>query len=103
MTAAERATADGRKTLMPPDFGVETVPDSGALELPIAPIDRIARLDIDDRYRVAMDARIALASLLEDEANTVAAAAAILAEHAGRRTIKGEDIEVYDELDPYFE
>jgi histone H3/H4 len=50
-----------------------------------------------------MDARIALASLLEDEANTVAAAAAILAEHAGRRTIKGEDIEVYDELDPYFE
>ncbi|MEF8975595.1 MAG: histone [Halapricum sp.] len=100
--AAERATADGRKTLMPGDFGVETVPDPDSLELPIAPVDRIARLDIDD-YRVAMDARVALASLLEDEADTVAAAAAILARHAGRRTVKGEDIERYDELGPYFE
>jgi histone H3/H4 len=100
--AAERATSDGRKTLMPSDFGVETVPDPDSLELPIAPVDRIARLDIND-YRVAMDARVALASLLEDEADTVAAAAAILARHAGRRTVKGEDIERYDELGPYFE
>ncbi|MEF8825365.1 MAG: histone [Halapricum sp.] len=100
--AAERATADGRKTLMSGDFGIETVPDPDSLELPIAPVDRIARLDIDD-YRVAMDARVALASLLEDEADTVAAAAAILARHAGRRTVKGEDIERYDELGPYFE
>ncbi|MCU4718831.1 NFYB/HAP3 family transcription factor subunit [Halobacteria archaeon HArc-curdl5-1] len=87
---------------MAEDFGVETVPDPDALELPIAPVDRIARLDVDD-YRVAMDARIALASLLEAEADTVAAAAAILARHAGRRTVKGEDIERYDELRPYFE
>lgn len=100
--AAERATANGRKTLMPGDFGAETVPDPDSLELPIAPVDRIARLDIDD-YRVAMDARVALASLLEDEADTVAAAAAILARHAGRRTVKREDIERYDELGPYFE
>ena len=100
--AAERATADGRKTLMAEDFGIETVPDPEDLELPIAPVDRIARLDIDD-YRVAMDARIALASLLEAEADTVAAAAAILARHAGRRTVKEADIERYDELGPYFE
>jgi histone H3/H4 len=100
--AAEAATADGRKTLMPADFGVETVPDSDALELPIAPVDRIARLDIDDRYRVAMDARIALASLLEDEADTVAEVAARLARHAGRRTVKRPDVELYDELQPHF-
>jgi len=102
--AADQATADGRKTLMPSDFGVDpdAVPDSDSLELPIAPVDRIARLDIDDRYRVAMDARIALASLLEAEADTVGGAAALLARHAGRRTIKRDDIETYDRLDPYF-
>jgi histone H3/H4 len=103
VAAAERATREGRKTLMPEDFGVESVPDSDELALPIAPVDRIARLDIDDSYRVAMDARIALASQLEAEADTVAATAAILARHAGRRTIKGEDIELYERLAPYFE
>jgi len=101
--AAERATADGRKTLMAEDFGVSSTPDKDALELPIAPIDRIARLDIDDNYRVAMDARIALADILEDYADDVAAAAADLARHAGRRTIKEEDVEAYFELAVYFE
>jgi histone H3/H4 len=96
--AAERATEDGRKTLMPADFGVERVVDRDDLELPIAPIDRIARLDIDDRYRVSMDARIALADVLEDYADNVAAAAATLARHADRRTIQAEDIETYFEL-----
>jgi histone H3/H4 len=93
--AAERATADGRKTLMADDFDVEKVIDRSALELPVAPIDRIARLDIDDRYRVSMDARIALADILEDYADNVAAAAAKLARHADRRTIQAEDIETY--------
>jgi len=101
--AAELADEEGRKTLMIGDFGAESVPDKDELTLPIAPVDRIARLDIDDRYRVAMDARIALASLLEAEADTVAATGAILARHAGRRTIKGEDIELYERLTPYFE
>jgi histone H3/H4 len=100
--AAEDATADGRKTLMPADFGVETVPDKDALELPIAPVDRIARLDIHDRYRVAMDARVALAADLEAHADDVAAAAARLARHAGRRTVKGEDVETYLELAQYY-
>jgi len=99
--AAEVATEDGRKTLMASDFGVEANLDKDDLELPIAPIDRIARLDIDD-YRVSMNARIALASLLESYADTVAAAAADLARHANRRTVKSEDVEAYYELQQYF-
>lgn len=96
--AAERATADGRKTLMAEDFGVQQVVDRDGLYLPVAPIDRIARLQIDDRYRVAMDARIALADILEDYANNVASAAVKLAHHADRRTVQAEDIETYFSL-----
>ena len=96
--AAERATADGRKTLMADDFGVEQVVDREELTLPIAPVDRIARLQIDDQYRVGMSARIALADILEEYADTVAAAAATLARHAERRTIQAEDIETYFHL-----
>ncbi len=101
--AAERAEADGRKTLMAEDFGHTAVPDKDDLDLPIAPVDRIARLDIDGRYRVAMDARVALAALLEVYATDVASAAAYLARHAGRRTIKGEDVQAYFELEEFFE
>jgi histone H3/H4 len=101
--AADRATDDGRKTLMAADFGVGSVPDKDDLVLPIAPVDRIARLDIDDRYRVAMDARVALATVLESYADDVAAAAAALAHHADRRTVKAEDIEAYFDLRQYFE
>ncbi|ELY64186.1 MULTISPECIES: histone family protein [Natronococcus] len=96
--AAERADADGRKTLMAEDFGVETVVDKEGLELPVAPVDRIARLEIDSRYRVSMDARIALADILEDYADNVARAAAVLARHADRRTITDDDIETYFSL-----
>lgn len=96
--AAKRATNDGRKTLMAEDFGVDTLPDKDDLELPIAPVDRIARLEIDDSYRVAMDARIALAAILEEYADEVAEAAATLARHADRRTIKAEDVETYFDL-----
>lgn len=93
--AAEEAAADGRKTLMASDFGVQQVVDRESLTLPLAPIDRIARLDIDDRFRVGMDARIALADILEDYADNVASAAATLARHADRRTVQAEDIETY--------
>ena len=96
--AAERATADGRKTLMAADFDVEQVVDRETLTLPVAPVDRIARSRIDDRYRVGMDARIALADILEDYADNVASAAATLAQHADRRTIQAEDIETYFDL-----
>jgi len=101
-TAAKEATRDGRKTLMPADFGVEHVSDKDGLELPVAPVDRIARLDIDDDYRVAMDARVALADLLESFADDVAAAAADLARHADRRTVKAADVETYFELAQYY-
>ncbi len=100
--AAEEATADGRKTLMPEDFGVEDARDKDELELPIAPVDRIARLDIDSRYRVAMDARVALADVLEQYADDVSAAAAELARHADRRPIKADDVEAYFELQRYY-
>lgn len=96
--AAERATADGRKTLMAEDFEVEAAIDKDDLELPVAPVDRIARLEIDDRYRVSMDARIALADILEDYADNVSRAAALLAQHADRRTITDDDIETYFSL-----
>ena len=93
--AAETAATAGRKTLMAEDFGVQQVIDREALTLPIAPVDRIARLEIDDSYRVSMDARIALADVLEGYADNVAHAAAILARHADRRTVQAEDIETY--------
>lgn len=96
--AAASANADGRKTLMAADFGVESVPAKDDVTLPIAPVDRIARLEIDDRYRVSMDARVALATLLEDHADAVADAAATLARHAGRRTVSERDVETYLEL-----
>lgn len=97
--AAKRATEDGRKTLMREDFDPsEPIPDADSLTLPIAPVDRIARLDIDDRYRVAMDARVGLTAILERWADTVATGAAILARHADRRTVLREDVETYFEL-----
>lgn len=99
--AAQQATDDGRKTLMAEDF--EGDGRKEALELPIAPVDRIARLDIDDRYRVSMDARVALAATLEEFGDDVASAAAVLARHADRRTVVAEDVEVYFELEPHFE
>jgi histone H3/H4 len=96
--AAEHATADGRKTLMAEDFGVEQVVDREDVDLPVAPVDRIARLRIDDRYRVSMEARIALADILTDYADNVARAAAKLARHADRRTVQADDIGTYFEL-----
>jgi len=96
--AAERAARDDRKTIMAPDFGTEDPPDPSTATLPIAPVDRIARLDIDDRFRVGEDARVALAVALEEHATGVAAGAATLARHAGRRTVQAEDFETYYEL-----
>ena len=96
--AADRASSEGRKTLMAEDFGVEAVPNPETLALPIAPIDRIARLDIDGRIRVAKDARVALAHRLEAYADAASRGAAVLARHAGRRTVQSEDFTTYFEL-----
>jgi histone H3/H4 len=107
--AADRAVDDGRKTVMVPDVdaAVETVKldldvsherDRDALTLPIAPVDRIARLDSPDRVRVSGDARVALAAHLEAYAETVATGSATLARHADRRTIVGDDVATYLDL-----
>ncbi len=96
--AAERAEADGRKTLMVEDFDDRSTPSPNSLTLPVAPIDRIARLDIPDRFRVSQDARLVLAAILEEYAVEVADGARQLAEHAGRRTIQAEDIAMYFRL-----
>ncbi len=96
--AAQKTEVAGRKTIMVEDFGAVEVPRRDALTLPIAPIDRIARLDVGDRLRVAEDARLALAALLEDRAAEIAAGARELAEHAGRRTVQAEDIELFVDL-----
>lgn len=98
VNAARQTVADGRKTLMAEDFGVETVPSRVELVLPVAPVDRIARLRIDDSLRVGEDARVALASLLEEYADEAAKGAALLARHADRRTVKAEDIQTYFDL-----
>ena len=56
----------------------------------------------DELHRV-LPLPIALASVLEAYADRVAAAAAVLARHADRRTVKAEDVETYYDLEPYFE
>ena len=61
-------------------------------ELPLAPIGRIVRKAGADR--VSQDARAVLADILEDYGLKVSAEALKLARHAGRRTIKAEDIKL---------
>jgi histone H3/H4 len=60
-------------------------------QMPIAPVTRLVRNA--GAERVSEDASVALVEILEAEGEKIAAKAVSLAKHAGRKTVKKEDIE----------
>ena len=61
-------------------------------ELPIAPVKRLIK--DAGATRISEDAAIKLADVLEEIGEDLARDATKLAKHAGRKTVKAEDIEL---------
>lgn len=62
------------------------------MELPLASVDKLIRRA--GAHRVSEDAARELSSHLEETAIDVAREGIMLAQHAGRKTVKAEDIEL---------